>query len=51
MRRSAVSPFANPGAASGYEAWYRTTGRQADRLVAFQERGQGRSPGPTLPCA
>ncbi len=32
MRRSAVNPFASPGAASGYEAWYESTGRLADRL-------------------
>jgi SAM-dependent methyltransferase len=32
MWRSAVNPFANPGAASGYEAWYETAGRRADRL-------------------
>jgi ubiquinone/menaquinone biosynthesis C-methylase UbiE len=32
MRRSAVNLFASPGAASGYEAWYETTGRRADRL-------------------
>jgi SAM-dependent methyltransferase len=32
MRRSAVNPFAKPSAASGYEAWYQTTGRRADRL-------------------
>jgi ubiquinone/menaquinone biosynthesis C-methylase UbiE len=32
MRRSAVSPFASPRAASGYEAWYKTKARRADRL-------------------
>jgi SAM-dependent methyltransferase len=32
MRRTAVNPFAKPGAASGYEAWYETTGRRADCL-------------------
>jgi ubiquinone/menaquinone biosynthesis C-methylase UbiE len=30
--QAAVNPFANPGAASGYEAWDKTTGRRADRL-------------------
>jgi hypothetical protein len=32
MRRSAVNPFASPGAASGHEARYENTGRRADRL-------------------
>ena len=32
MLRSAVNPFAKPDTASGYEAWYETTGRRADRL-------------------
>jgi len=32
MGHSVVNPFANPGAASGYEAWYETPGRRADRL-------------------
>ncbi|MBN1135320.1 MAG: hypothetical protein JXM73_01975, partial [Anaerolineae bacterium] len=32
MQRSVVNPFANLGLASGYEAWYETTGRRADRL-------------------
>jgi ubiquinone/menaquinone biosynthesis C-methylase UbiE len=27
-----VNPFANPAIVAGYEAWYETTGRQADRL-------------------
>jgi ubiquinone/menaquinone biosynthesis C-methylase UbiE len=27
-----VNPFANPGMASGYEAWYERTGCRADRL-------------------
>jgi len=32
MGHSVVNPFAYPGAALGYEAWYETTGRRADRL-------------------
>ncbi|MEJ2735881.1 MAG: class I SAM-dependent methyltransferase [Anaerolineae bacterium] len=32
MRRSVHNPFANLEAAAGYEAWYETTGRRADRL-------------------
>jgi ubiquinone/menaquinone biosynthesis C-methylase UbiE len=32
MLRSTVNPFASPGAASSYEAWYETAGRRADRL-------------------
>jgi SAM-dependent methyltransferase len=32
MRRSVHNPFANLEAASGYEAWYKTAGRRADRL-------------------
>jgi ubiquinone/menaquinone biosynthesis C-methylase UbiE len=32
MRYSAVNPFADPSAASDYEAWYEATGRRADRL-------------------
>jgi ubiquinone/menaquinone biosynthesis C-methylase UbiE len=27
-----INPFANPAIVAGYEAWYETTGRQADRL-------------------
>jgi SAM-dependent methyltransferase len=32
MQRSVVNPFANPDIVSGYEAWYESTGRRADRL-------------------
>lgn len=32
MGRSITNPFTNPDTASGYETWYETTGRQADRL-------------------
>jgi ubiquinone/menaquinone biosynthesis C-methylase UbiE len=32
MLRSAVNPFASPDVALSCEAWYETTGRQADRL-------------------
>jgi SAM-dependent methyltransferase len=32
VRRSISNPFANQYIASGYEAWYETTGRWADRL-------------------
>lgn len=27
-----INPFADPAIAAGYEAWYQTTGRRADRL-------------------
>jgi SAM-dependent methyltransferase len=32
VQRSVFNPFANPDMASGYEAWYQSTGRRADRL-------------------
>jgi SAM-dependent methyltransferase len=32
MRRAIVNPFASRGAVTGYEAWYGTRGRRADRL-------------------
>jgi len=32
VQRSIFNPFANPYIASGYEAWYESTGRRADRL-------------------
>jgi SAM-dependent methyltransferase len=32
VRRSIFNPFANPYIASGYEAWYESTGRRAERL-------------------
>ncbi len=45
MQRSAFNPFANPDLASGYEAWYETTGRRADRLEkALLERLLARLP-------
>jgi SAM-dependent methyltransferase len=31
-QRSVVNPFADVGTASGYEGWYGSTGRRADRL-------------------
>ena len=32
MKRLAVNPFASPAIVAGYEAWYGTAGRRADRL-------------------
>lgn len=32
VKRSVFNPFASPDSISGYEAWYETTGRQADGL-------------------
>ena len=32
MKRSTGNPFADSAVVSGYEAWYETTGRRADRL-------------------
>jgi ubiquinone/menaquinone biosynthesis C-methylase UbiE len=32
MKRFTSNPFADSAVASGYEAWYETTGRRADRL-------------------
>jgi ubiquinone/menaquinone biosynthesis C-methylase UbiE len=32
VQRSIFNPFTNPDIASGYEAWYESTGRRADRL-------------------
>jgi SAM-dependent methyltransferase len=32
MRQATVNPFTNPTIVSGYESWYETTGRRADRL-------------------
>jgi ubiquinone/menaquinone biosynthesis C-methylase UbiE len=32
MLQAVINPFASPDAASGYEAWYGTTGRRADRM-------------------
>ena len=32
MERGSVNPFADPAMVVGYETWYETTGRRADRL-------------------
>jgi ubiquinone/menaquinone biosynthesis C-methylase UbiE len=32
MNRLLVNPFTNPALVAGYEAWYETSGRRADRL-------------------
>jgi ubiquinone/menaquinone biosynthesis C-methylase UbiE len=45
MQRFVVNPFANSDMASGYEAWYETTGRRADSLEkALLKRLLGRFP-------
>jgi hypothetical protein len=40
VQRSIFNPFANPDMASGYEAWYESTGRRADHL----EKNWGHGP-------
>jgi ubiquinone/menaquinone biosynthesis C-methylase UbiE len=32
MKRLTINPFTDPAMVSGYETWYETTGRRADRL-------------------
>lgn len=32
MKQATVNPFANPTLVSGYESWYQSTGRRADRV-------------------
>lgn len=46
---TAVNPFSNPDLVTGYEEWYQTTGRRADRLEkALLERLLAGFPARTL---